>query len=1398
MNEKKNKIDLSEISIDQLNKPVNKIEDKWKLLPLFMQTRGLLRQHIDSFNHFVEVDIKKIVKANSKITCDADPSFYLKYLDVNVGVPEVTEGLQKKSITPMECRLRDLTYSAPIYVDVEFMRNKTPFIKRGVVIGYLPIMLRSNNCILHGKNDKTIAKFGECTLDPGGYFVVRGVEKVILIQEQVSHNRIIISLDSQKNIVASVVSSTHERISKTAVVLKREKLYLRHNVFAIDIPLFIIMKALGITSDQEIIQMIGTSEEVYNGLSPSFEEICSQKIFTQKGALLYIHDKIRANRRPYTVSNIPYIEALDVVRSVILSHLGNGVEKNRKKAFILGLMSRRILKCTGSKSEMTDRDFYGNKRLELAGTLIGLLFEDLFKTFNVTLKRIAQRSLSRRSVASQFDIVQSIRTWTITTGLTRALSSGNWTLQRIKVERAGITQVLTRWSYISAVGMMTRITSEFEKSSKVSGPRALHTSQFGVICPSDTPEGESCGLVKNLSLITHVTNDEEPKPVEQIAFLLGVEDIETLNGEELSLENIFTVFLNGILIGVHQYPQIFLNNFRKLRRMGEIMEFISIFQNPKKRTIEISTDSGRVCRPLIIVDPNGKPRVSNKHIKKVENKELNFNDFLQEGLVEYLDVNESSNCNIALYDSDIIKGETTHLEIEPISILGVICGLIPYPHHNQSPRNTYQCSMGKQAMGAIAENELIRADTLINMLVYPMKPMVKTRVADLISFDQLPGGQNAIIAVMSYSGYDIEDAIVLNKAGLDLGFGRCIVYRKYVCQIKHYRNRTNDRLASATPNEKRVRNKFSLIDEDGICEPGLKIDDGQVMFNKQVPKNTTDTIVNVKTVEHKSSPITYRGTGGVIDRVLVTMNENTSILVKTIVRSVRRPELGDKFCYDPKTEVLTQNFGWIKFDKLTDSMKVAVLTEKKYLQYEKPLELFKFDHNNEKMYKLKNENINLLITPGHRLFINKGNLNKNDDDFNLMKIENLLNENFYFKHNSINSNPKFKINQTQWDNLINQINSINKINNLIEIFKNKSNNYNWIWKLDSIQSYDLLKSILDQKNSFTTSSIYLINQLQKLVIHSNLYCKIETLSSENKKDQSFKLKLILDQKKINLIYNSKNSTKIINNYKGNVYCCTVSSGVLLVRRKFKYCWCGNSSRHGQKGVCGIMAEKEDMPFSQDGMIPDLIMNPHGFPSRMTVGKMIELLGGKAGLMDCKFKDGTSFAGDHPEYLMKILINAGYAYSGKEILYSGRTGMPLSSYIFFGPVYYQKLKHMVMDKMHGRARGPRRVLTRQPTEGRSRDGGLRLGEMERDCLVGYGASLLLMERLMFSSDVFTATVCNKCGFIGYENWCRYCRTGQNTVKLQMPYAAKLLLQELLSMSIAPRLRLVNLNDQDLEK
>ncbi|KAH6670765.1 DNA-directed rna polymeras-like protein III subunit [Halenospora varia] len=1121
-----------------LTDPINTAKDKWNLLPAFLKVKGLVKQHIDSFNYFIEHEIKQIMRANRRITSDVDNKFWLEYTDIHVGTPERLDYDDRKpqnEITPNECRLRDMTYAAPIRVDIKYMRGKSIIARKNIAIGRMPIMLRSSKCRLAGKNDRQMAHMNECALDPGGYFIVNGTEKVILVQEQLSKNRVIVETDPKKGIVtASVTSSTHERKSKSYVTMKKERIFLQHNILTEAIPIVIVLKAMGIQSDHEMLLLVAGTDSAYQDeFAINFEDCAKQNVFSQQSALEFIGARVKMGGRGKAQGgqqrrNI-IGDALEALANIVITHVPVVGLDFRPKALYICFMVRRVLMAVHDPKLVDDRDYVGNKRLELAGQLLSLLFEDLFKKFNSDLKMNIDKVLKKPNRTMEFDAYNHMQSHGnyITLGMNRAISTGNWSVKRFKMDRAGVTHVLSRLSYISALGMMTRISSQFEKTRKVSGPRALQPSQFGMLCPSDTPEGEACGLVKNLALMTHITTNDDEEPVKKLVFVLGAEDIVSMSGKEIYEEGAYVVFVNGTPLALTRQPKVFLNSFRKFRRMGRVSAFVSIYINHHTRAVHIATDEGRICRPLIVVE-NIKSKVTKRSLEALRRGEMDFDDFLCQGIVEYVDVNEENDSNIALSENEIVD-YTTHLEIEPFTILGAVAGLIPYPHHNQSPRNTYQCAMGKQAIGAIAYNQFSRIDTLLYLMVYPQQPMVKSRTIELIKYDKLPAGQNATVAVMSYSGYDIEDALVLNKSSVDRGFGRCQVLRKYVTQLRKYPNRSQDRIGDPQPELQVDDKKHSKLGKDGFANVGEEIKSGHVYLNKEVPLNTASTGIgsDYGASEFKPAPMTYRlPDPAYVDKVMLSQTENESMVIKVQTRQTRRPELGDKF----------------------------------------------------------------------------------------------------------------------------------------------------------------------------------------------------------------------------------------------------------------------SSRHGQKGVVGIIVNQEDMPFADSGVTPDIIMNPHGFPSRMTVGKMLELLSGKAGVLNGTLEYGTAFGGSNVDDMGAILIKNGFSYSGKDFVTSGITGESLPAYIFFGPIYYQKLKHMVQDKMHSRSRGPRAILTRQPTEGRSRDGGLRLGEMERDCLIAYGASQLLLERLMLSSDAHEVDICEVCGLMGYQGWCQTCKSTRGVSRMTMPYAAKLLVQELLSMNVLVRLKL----------
>lgn len=681
-----------------LTDPINTARDKWNLLPAFLRVKGLIKQHTDSYDYFTDISLKEIVKANEIVHSNENDKKWVKFTDIRVGKPcrieDVRAGWVQTQVTPNECRLRDMTYAAPIYVDIVYPRQSGNVRKTDVCIGRVPMMLRSSKCVLSGRSESDMAALNECAVDPGGYFIVRGQEKVILVQEQLSKNRVIVE-EFKGVIQASVTSHTANIKTKTYIVLKKGQLYLKHNSLGEDIPVAIALRAMGVQSDHEILLLAAGNDAHYQDEFASNLEIAAlEGIFTQEQALEFIAMRLKPERFVKRgEEKTPKQKALEKLAGTIIPHVEVEGLNFRPKALYIAHMTRRVLMAMQDPKLVDDRDYVGNKRLELAGQMLALLFEDLFKD---CIRQIAigmDKNLKKHAPTAEFDPVRLVEQMEprITSGMERAISTGNWTLKRFRMDRAGVTHVLSRLSYIAALGMMTRITSQFEKTRKVSGPRALQPSQFGMLCTSDTPEGEACGLVKNLALMTHITTADDEGPVKKMMYMLGAEDVTSASGTEIYGNGAYIIFVNGTPVALTRQPKKFLLGFRRFRRMGRISEFVSIFINHHHNGVHIATDEGRVCRPLIVVE-NGKSKVTARFLESLRKGTMDFDDALSRGMVEYLDVNEENDSNIAVYESDINE-HTTHLEIEPFTILGAVAGLIPYPHHNQSPRNTYQASV---------------------------------------------------------------------------------------------------------------------------------------------------------------------------------------------------------------------------------------------------------------------------------------------------------------------------------------------------------------------------------------------------------------------------------------------------------------------------------------------------------------------------------------------------------------------------------------------------------------------------------------------------------------------------------------------------------------------------------
>jgi len=965
------------------------------------------------------------------------------------------------------------------------------------------------------------------------------------------------------------------------------------------IPLVLLMRSLGVENDREIFASIAGPPEAMKFTVANLNDVRDNEEYgvdTSEEALAWLEKKFAAGQqKEYRESRIQ-----NLLDNELLPHLGSSIDNREKKAIFLGRIARQVLEMAIKDKDPNDKDHYANKRVRLAGDLI----EDLFRVSLQQLARDLKYQLERHhNRKRELRISSCLRPDVLTTKIMHALATGNWV-----GGRSGVSQLLDRTTYLSALSHMRRVTSPLVRSQPHFEARDLHPTQWGRLCPNETPEGQNCGLVKNAAQMIDVSEEVPENDVKALLKEAGVNDNPDgwADGSR--------IHVNGDIFGLHKRPQKLVSQFKRRRRSGRIRPEVSIRHDLENRDVYINTDRGRMLRPLLIID-HGSLQITKMHLDGLNSGEITFADLVSGGVVEWVDAEEEedllvaprpfdlpalspknnrpinpanvewtnlgehgiSHANVSAEvkmpngdvktekfkvplnyyqeNIDVLKRKEkkdntvlvyTHVEIDPQLIMGVCASLVPYPEHNSTPRVTGGTAMVKQSLGVASANFRLRPDTRAHVMHYPQRSIVGTRAMKSTKFDQRPGGQNFVVAIVSHHGYNMQDAVIMNRASVERGLGRSAFIRTYNAENKRFPGGQEERIEVPGTGLDEIKglkswDAYSHLERDGLPVPEVELTSQEggrgILVGKTSPPRFLEESHGafLQAQERRESSMMVRhGEQGWVDNIFVTESLDSGRLVRITLRTNKIPELGDKF----------------------------------------------------------------------------------------------------------------------------------------------------------------------------------------------------------------------------------------------------------------------ASRHGQKGIIGRLVEQEDMPFTEDGVIPDLLINPHAIPSRMTVAHVLEMIGAKVGSMEGRRIDGTAFTGEKEESLRSGLLRNGLRHTGREPMINGETGESFPVDTFVGVIYYQRLHHLVSSKLHARSRGRVQILTRQPTEGRARQGGLRFGEMERDCLISHGASMVIKDRLLDESDGWNLMVCNtpRCGHIAYYDWkrrttiCPVCGDRSDVHSVQTSYAFKLLLDEMKSLGVAMRLEL----------
>lgn len=1127
----------------------------WYIIHSYFQSYGLVRHQIESFNYFLYTLLPYIIEECGEIRVKQEDGdeHVVSLCNVSVARPETTDvnGLSS-DLLPMVARLQNLTYASSILVDVvhDVFRDGAHVERRlfrETCLCKLPILLGCQAC--HTLHTETTM---ECRLDQGGYFIVGGCEKVLIAQEKLHHNTPYVFKVKQPSrfYLQCEIRSCHERklrsTSSLYIYITNTKkgatpeMVVNLPFVGMNVPILALFRILGVETRQDAMDAIVCDEE-----ADEYRLLCSildnDRTADMTLDSLYEYIGREGTRETSKERRQRYID--HIINCEVLPHQGltRNPEVLRAKALYLGIMVRKLILVYKGKLQCDDRDHFAAKRVDCSGTQFGLLFRQVFRMVHKSIAIQVYRAAEANKL-SFLNVGNLVATKKLSQAFRYALATGNWGILSTKGNTAqnGVAQQLARMTISTTISLLRKVATPVARETKNPKPRQLHSTAWGIICPMDTPEGGACGLSKSLAMMAHVRVGTFSYYVcTQLDIIRDSGAVELYHYTTASREvrrGGFPLFVNGCL---YMYVTDAVHCDRLLEILREKRSQNAIPFDTTVAMVDghvvVDTDPGCLLRLLFRVDRlRDLPRLL---AEAPEDGRL-IDYLLRHRALEYIDKQEETNLRVALSplrEPEEGWGAFTHCEIDASLIVGLCGSCIPFPEFNQSPRNTYQSAMMKQALGVYTLNHPIRMDTVAHTMVSPQRPIVTTRMDSLVGTSEAPAGVNAIVVIMCYTGQNQEDSVIVNQAALDRGMFRSVKFQTYRDEEQHSGGTDAERFENvgtlANIMGRRDAN-YAHIEEDGVVRVGAHVRPNDVIISKTV--TTTELGEGARKALKRDKSTILKHDKGIVDAVLQVVNHDGTKMVKVKIRQTRTPMVGDKL----------------------------------------------------------------------------------------------------------------------------------------------------------------------------------------------------------------------------------------------------------------------SSRMGQKGVIGTTLPPEDMPFTEDGVVPDIIVNPHAIPSRMTIGQLSETLVAILCTLTGERGDGTMFRGTSLEYVCEQLEKNGYDRHGRTRLFNGFTGEAYESLVFMGPTYYQRLRHMAVDKDHARSRGPIHMLSRQPTEGRARDGGLRFGEMERDCIISHGAAEFLKDRLLDNSDPSTMTICGNCGMLAQpktigthirhkQAFCKSCGKSDNVKDMRSPFAFRLLLQELQTMNIAVR-------------